>query len=118
MLKKEKMMELEKIKQFVQKILDKYIEPENRFSIKDLDEESVFLLIDLLLEKDELEREKIWAQIDEKIREHKINLRVDFESVKEIKDILDFQKIEVSDLSDLKELVNIENDFEESLKNI
>ena len=34
--------------------------PEQRFSIQDFDEESTFLLIELLLEKDDLEQQSLW----------------------------------------------------------
>ncbi len=48
--------QLDEVKNQVQKILDKYLPVEQGFSVQNLNEESVFLLIDLLLEKDDLER--------------------------------------------------------------
>jgi hypothetical protein len=70
---------LNEIKNEVQRILDTHLKPEQRFSIQDLDEESTFLLIDLMLEQDDLEREKIWAKIEENFSDHKLNLELTYE---------------------------------------
>jgi hypothetical protein len=110
--------DLNQVKKEVQKILDKHLEEDQRFSIQDFDEESVFLIIDLLLEKDDLEREHIRAKIQKNIKESQMEIRLDYEKILEIKNKLDFQKNEISDLNDLKELVNVENEVDEKLKNI
>lgn len=110
--------QLNEIKSEVQKILDIHLEPEQRFSIQDLDEESTFLLVDLLLEKDDLEREKIWAQIEEKILIKQIDLRINVESINEIKDKLDYQKISIGEINDLEKTIKIEEELDENLKTI
>jgi hypothetical protein len=98
--------QLSGVKSEVQKILDNHLEEDQRFSIQDLDEESTFLLIDLLLEKDDLEREHIRAQIHEKIAIAKMNLELDYEKIMEIKDKLNYLKNDYNDLDNLKNLVN------------
>lgn len=109
---------LEEIKSEVQRILDKHIEPENRISIQELDEETVFLIIDLLLEQDDLEREKFWAGIEDKLKQNQMNLRIDFEKIMEIKDKLDFQKSERFDLTDLQNWVDTEHNLDNQLNNL
>ena len=109
---------LNEIKNEVQKILDRHLEPEQRFSVQDLDEESVFLLINLLLEKDDLERERIWAAIEERTLIKQIDLRINVESIKEIKDKLDYQKISNRDVNELQEIINTEKDLDEKLDEI
>ncbi len=109
---------LQEIKGEVQKILDAHLEPEQRFSVQDLDEESIFLLISLLLEKDDLEREKIWAAIEERTLIKQIDLRVNVESIKAIKDKIDYQKISNRDVNELQEIINTEKDFDDKLSEI
>lgn len=109
---------LSEVKAEVQKILDNHLEDDKRFSIQDLDEESTFLLIELLLEKDATEREKIWDRIHKKVLTCEKNIEIDIEKVLEIKDKLDTQKNSVSSLNDLKNLMSAENLLNESLKNI
>ena len=70
---------LNEIKNEVQRILDAHLESEQRFSIQDLDEESTFLLIDLLLEQDDLERERIWAKIEKNLSIHQMNFEITYE---------------------------------------
>ena len=50
----------------LQTIIDKYLPPENRFSVENFSEEWLFDLASLLLEKDENKREKVWQQIKKK----------------------------------------------------
>lgn len=114
-------MEEEKLKQVkweIQAILNRHLEPEHRFSIQDLDEESVFLLIDLLLEKNDLERERIRAKIQKKIKDSQFYLDSTYNSILEVQDKLNFQKNKVNDLDDLKELIHTEDDLDKNLKEI
>ena len=109
---------LNEIKDEVQKILDNHLEEGQRFSIQDLDEESVFLLIDLLLEKDDLEREKIRAQIEENLSVHQMNFELTYEWILEIKDKLDYLRNNFSDLNNLRNLIDSELELDEQLNNI
>ncbi len=110
--------QLNDIKNEVQNILDAHLEPNQRFSIHDLDEEATFLLIDLLLEKDDLEREKIWAKIEEKLSMHQMNLELTYEWIMEIKDKLSYLKINFDDLNDLKNLIDSDSELDNQLDNI
>lgn len=109
---------LNEIKNEVQKILDAHLEPEQRFSIQDFDEESTFLLIELLLEKDDLERDKIWAKIEEQISTHRMNLELNYEWINEIKDKLSYLKNDFNDLNDLKNLINYDVDLDSQINDI
>ncbi len=109
---------LNEIKNEVQRILDTHLKPEQRFSIQDLDEESTFLLIDLMLEQDDLEREKIWAKIEENFSDHKLNLELTYEWILEIKDELEYSKTNLNDLNDLKNLIDSDLELNSQLDNI
>ena len=85
---------------------------------KVLDEESTFLLIDMLTENDDLERENLRAQIEEKIKDNKINLHSTYEKISLIKSKLDFQKNEIKDLGDLNNIIHTENELDNKLEDI
>lgn len=110
--------QLNEVKTEVQKILDNHLEKNQRFSIQDLDEESTFLLIDLLVEKDDSEREKNRNKIEKNILYNRMNLEITYEKILEIKDKLNIQKNEINDLKKLEELINTEKDLDEELNNI
>ena len=110
--------ELENIKKEVQKILDKHLEEDKRFSIQDLDEESTFLLIDLLLEKDEEKRKQIRTKIQKKIKTNEMNIKLDYENIMEIKDKLDYLKNDYNDLDNLENTVNADYELDSQLNNI
>ena len=110
--------ELDAVKAEVQKILDNHLDENQRFSIQDLDEEWTFLLIDLLLEKDDKEREKIRNKIEKEILVNKMNLESTNEKVMEIKDKLSNLKNNYDDLNNLKDIVNVESDLDNQLSNI
>lgn len=109
---------LSEIKAEVQKILDNHLEENQRFSIQDLDEESVFLLIDLLLEKDDKKKLGIRTIIEKNFKEHQKNIKIDFEKVLEIKDKLESIKNELNNLNDLKNIINSDLELNEQLNNI
>ena len=109
---------LNEIKNEVQRILDAHLESEQRFSIQDLDEESTFLLIDLLLEQDDLEREKTWANIEKKLSTHQMNFEITYEWILEIKDKLNYLKTNSDDLNDLRNLVKSDLELDNQLNNI
>lgn len=110
--------ELSNVKAEVQKILDKHLEEKQRFSIQELDEESTFLLIDLLLEKNEERRKQIRTKIQKKIKTNKMNIELDYENIMEIKDKLDYLKNDSNDLDNLKNTVNADSELDNQLNNI
>lgn len=109
---------LGEIRSFLQWLLDKYLEPEQRFSLDDLDEEMLFLLIDLFLEKDDLGRERLWEQVRNKLIEAQEWLRNDYEKIMEIKNRLIMKKLERQEEQRLKELDDLEKEFDEKLSSI
>ena len=111
-------VKLNEIKWVLQTILDNHLEADQRFSIKDLDEKSVFLLIDLLQEKDDLEREKIRAKIQSEIKTSQFNFDSSYNSILEIKDKVHIQSNKLQDLDKLKEIIHTENNLNKELKNI
>lgn len=109
---------IDAVKAEVQRILDNHLEEDQRFSIQDFDEESTFLLIDLLLEKDDLEREHIRAEIQEKITINQMNIELTYEQIMEIKDKLWSLKTDFNDLNDLKNIINTDLELDNQLNNI
>lgn len=110
--------QLSKVKAEVQKILDHHLNENQRFSILDFDEESTFLLISLLTEEDDLEREHIRAKIQEKLSLNQMNIDLNHEEIINIKDKLGYLKNNYSYLNDLKNIVNTDEELEDQLNNI
>lgn len=110
--------QLSYVKTEVQKILDKHLPEDQRFSIQNLNEETTFLLIDLLLENDDMEREHIWAKIQERITNNQMNIELTYKEIMRIKDKLDYLKNDFNDLNNLKNIINSDIELDNQLNNI
>jgi hypothetical protein len=91
---KKKMEDIQSAKAIIQQILDRYLPEEERFSIDGLSNDRLEFLVEFLLEEDEIERDKIWARLEEEIEEAKNNLKISTLEVQKIKDLLDHEKLE------------------------
>jgi hypothetical protein len=91
---KKKMEDIQSAKAIIQQILDRHLPEEERFSIDGLSNDRLEFLVEFLLEEDEIERDKIWARLEEEIEEIKNNLKIDNLEVQKIKDLLDHEKLE------------------------
>lgn len=91
---KKKMEDIQSAKAIIQQILDRHLPEEERFSIDGLSNDRLEFLVEFLLEEDEIERDKIWARLEEEIEEAKNNLKIDNLEVQKIKDLLDYEKLE------------------------
>jgi hypothetical protein len=91
---KKKMEDIQSAKAIIQQILDRHLPEEERFSIDGLSNDRLEFLVEFLLEEDEIERDKIWARLEEEIEEIKNNLKIDNLEVQKIKDLLDYEKLE------------------------
>lgn len=109
---------LNEVRGFLQWLLDKYLEPDQRFSLEEVDENMLFLLIDLLLEKNSLEREKIWTGIEQLLIESYQWLVKDYKTIMEIKNGIILKKLKRQEEERLKELDSLEEEFDENLKDI
>lgn len=109
---------LENIKYQVQKILDNHLWKEERFSIDDLDETWIFLLIDLLLENDESKREDIFKWIYKEYLNSQENIKLIYENILMIADKLEYQKDEMNNLNNLVEDINNDTNLSQKLANI
>ena len=110
---------LNEIKQQVQAILDHHLPEEKRFSVKDLDEEGVFLLVKLLLAKDKKEKQKLWDYIKKQKEESMIRMQEAkhkmLETIKEINEgIWKYKELfkSINEMNDLMESIKIDRDFE------
>lgn len=91
---KKKMEDIQSAKAIIQQILDRHLPEEERFSIDGLSNDRLEFLVEFLLEEDEIERDKIWARLEEEIEEAKNNLKINTLEVQKIKDLLDHEKLE------------------------
>ena len=91
---KKKMEDIQSAKAIIQQILDRHLPEEERFSIDGLSNDRLEYLVEFLLEEDEIERDKIWARLEEEIEEAKNNLKINTLEVQKIKDLLDHEKLE------------------------
>jgi hypothetical protein len=110
--------ELSGVKTQIQKIIDNHLEEDQRFSIKDLDEESTFLINELLLEKDKDKREQKRANIKGKIKTNEMNTELTYNQITKIKDQLTYQKNTINDLGHLNDEIIEDKKLNEKLKNI
>lgn len=88
------MEDIQSAKAIIQQILDRHLPEEERFSIDGLSNDRLEFLVEFLLEEDEIERDKIWARLEEEIEEAKNNLKISTLEVQKIKDLLDHEKLE------------------------
>ena len=115
---KKKMEDIQSAKAIIQQILDRHLPEEERFSIDGLSNDRLEFLVEFLLEEDEIERDKIWARLEEEIEEAKNNLKIDNLEVQKIKDLLDYEKLEKWELQDLLNLVHSEKELEQEIKDL
>ena len=115
---KKKMEDIQSAKAIIQQILDRHLPEEERFSIDGLSNDRLEFLVEFLLEEDEIERDKIWARLEEEIEEIKNNLKIDNLEVQKIKDLLDYEKLEKSELQNLLNLIHSEKELEQEIKDL
>lgn len=108
-------VKLNEIKNEVQKILDNHLEENQKISIQDLDEESTFLLIDLLLEKDDTKREETWDMLHKKILNEEQSIELDLNEILKIKDLLYTEKFNIQSIRDLKNMILLDKTLDDSL---
>lgn len=115
---KKKMEDIQSTKAIIQQILDRHLPEEERFSIDGLSNDRLEFLVEFLLEEDEIERDKIWARLEEEIEEAKNNLTISTLEVQKIKDLLDHEKLEKWELQNLLNLVHSEKELEQEIKDL
>ncbi|MBF0981585.1 hypothetical protein HXK74_03020 [Candidatus Gracilibacteria bacterium] len=112
------MEDIQSAKAIIQQILDKHLPEEKRFSIDGLSNDRLEFLVEFLLEEDEIERDKIWARLEEEIEEAKNNLKINTLEVQKIKDLLDHEKLEKGELQNLLNLIHSEKELEQEIKDL
>lgn len=115
---KKKMEDIQSAKAIIQQILDRHLPEEERFSIDGLSNDRLEFLVEFLLEEDEIERDKIWARLEEEIEEAKNNLKINTLEVQKIKDLLDHEKLEKWELQNLLNLIHSEKELEQEIKDL
>ena len=112
------MEDIQSTKAIIQQILDRHLPEEERFSIDGLSNDRLEFLVEFLLEEDEIERDKIWARLEEEIEEAKNNLKISTLEVQKIKDLLDHEKLEKWELQNLLNLIHSEKELEQEIKDL
>ena len=112
------MEEIQSTKAIIQQILDRHLPEEERFSIDGLSNDRLEFLVEFLLEEDEIERDKMWARLEEEIEEAKNNLKINTLEVQKIKDLLDHEKLEKWELQNLLNLIHSEKELEQEIKDL
>ena len=112
------MEDIQSTKAIIQQILDRHLPEEERFSIDGLSNDRLEFLVEFLLEEDEIERDKIWARLEEEIEEAKNNLKINTLEVQKIKDLLDHEKLEKWELQNLLNLIHSEKELEQEIKDL
>lgn len=115
---KKKMEDIQSAKAIIQQILDRHLPEEERFSIDGLSNDRLEFLVEFLLEEDEIERDKIWARLEEEIEEAKNNLKINTLEVQKIKDLLDHEKLEKWELQNLLNLIHSKKELEQEIKDL
>lgn len=117
--------ELNECRATVQRILDKYLPEEKRFSVKNYSPEWLYDLVSLLLEKDEKEREKIWERIDkkrneaiEKFKKAEYEFLLENAELEEKKAEYDNIINSINELNWLVENIDADKELDEELNNI
>lgn len=117
--------ELNECRATVQKILDKYLPEEKRFSVQNFSQEWLYELVSLILEKDEKEREKIRAQIEEKrnkiierLKKEEYELHQEYIEIEKKKEEYDNIFNSINELNWLSESTIIDKELDEDLENI
>ena len=109
------MENLQEARIVLQKIIDKHLPEGERFSIQEINEEQIWFLIEVFLEKDEIERDRIWANLEAEIEESRQNIQESMTEIQKIKELLDAEKVNKTDLTDLMNLINTDSNFEKRL---
>lgn len=109
---------LQEKKAIVQGIINNHLAEKERFSIDGLSNDKLEFLVEFLLGKDEIERDKIWARLEEEIEETKNNLKTNSLEVQKIKDLLNHEKLEKWELQNLLNLVSSGNELDQELKDL
>lgn len=100
--------DLDSIKDIIQEILDKHQPEENKFSVQELDEDSITILIQLLLERDIVKRETLWKEIESEYQKVSEDLKNTYNKILEIHDQVEITPQLGNSLEELK--ANIKND--------
>lgn len=106
---------LYEIKEYLQNLLDKYLPKEEWFDIQNFDEELIFILVDLLLEKDETKKIDIYNKLYKKSEQLDEKIKWDCEKISKISNKIILWKIHKKEAEELK---NFEKSFDEILANL
>ena len=109
--------QLDGFKVTIQKIIDKYLPEESRFSVKDMNAEQIYYVASVLSEKDEKKREKIRKELEKKSREANKTLKEDYLQILSLKEKYNNIFKSANDLSWLKEDIDADIDLLKKIEN-
>lgn len=110
--------ELEEFKLTVQKIIDKYLPDGKEFSVKDFNQEQLWYICRLLMEKDDVKRKKIRKEIVDKTDQAKYEYKEQYYEIVKNKELFDSYTGSVGNIDDLANDIEAERDMDNDLNNI
>lgn len=109
MSKKEE--QLKEFKEIIQKIINKYLPVESRFSVQDMNTEQIYYVASILSEKDEKKRNEIRTELEKKSKEANKKLKEDYLEILSLKEKYDNIFKSSINLSSLKEEIAADMDL-------
>jgi hypothetical protein len=107
--------ELKEYKAIIQKIIDKHIPEEKRFSVEKLNQEQIRYLTRILLAKTQEEREKIRKEIEGKRKQFHKYLLKQVEDIEKYKENFDTIHNSIDDIRSLKRNMDLDSKLDADL---
>lgn len=109
--------QLKGFKATIQKIIDKYLPEESRFSVEDMNAEQIYYVASILSEKDEKKRKEIRKELEKKSKEADKTLKEDYIEILSLKDKYNNIFKSAEDLGSLKEDIDADIDLLKKIEN-
>lgn len=106
-----------KYKDTVQKIIDKYFPEDKKFSVHDFNNEQLWYVCRLLLEKDNEKRKDIWNEIKNKLKHAKYTYEIQYNDIMEHKELFDNYNNTIKNFDNLTNDMEAENEMDLLLNN-
>ena len=103
--------QLKEFKAIIQKIINKYLPVESRFSVQDMNTEQIYYIASILSEKDEKKRNEIRTELEKKSKEANKKLKEDYLEILSLKEKYDNIFKSSINLSSLREEIAADMDL-------
>jgi hypothetical protein len=107
--------ELKEYRAIIERIIDKHIPEEKRFSVEKFNQEQIWYLTRILLAKTQEEREEIRKEIKDKQKLAEKNLLKNVEDIKKYKENFDTIFSSINDIRSLKKNMDLDSKLDTDL---